>query len=83
MHWQVTLQNTIEGTRPDVLFKRVDAAPLAVAVYLDGYAYHAAPDKNRLANDADKRARLRAEGTVVFQLNWDDVNAAAGDVTGR
>ena len=76
VHWQVTLQNTIEGTRPDVLFKRVDAAPLTVAVYLDGYAYHAAADKNRLASDADQRARLRAEGAVVFQLNWDDVNTA-------
>jgi replicative superfamily II helicase len=83
VHWRVTLQNTIEGTRPDVLFKRVDAAPLTVAVYLDGYAYHAAPDKNRLASDADQRIRLRAEGTVVFQLNWDDVNAAAGDTGGK
>jgi replicative superfamily II helicase len=83
VHWQVTLQNTIEGTRPDVLFKRVDAAPLTAAVYLDGYAYHAAADKNRLASDADQRAQLRAEGAVVFQLNWDDVNAAAGDTGGR
>jgi replicative superfamily II helicase len=82
VHWQVTLQNTIEGTRPDVLFKRLDDAPLTVAVYLDGYRYHAAPDINRLADDADKRARLRAQGNVVFQLNWDDVNAAAGDLAG-
>jgi replicative superfamily II helicase len=80
VHWQVTLQNTIEETRPDVLFKRVDAAPLTVAVYLDGYAYHATKDKNRLASDADTRARLRTDGAVVFALNWDDVNAAAGDV---
>ena len=79
VHWQVTLQNTIEETRPDVLFRRVDGAPLTVAVYLDGYAYHAAENKNRLASDADKRARLRADGDVVFQLNWDDVNAAVGD----
>jgi hypothetical protein len=79
-HWQVTLQNTIEGTRPDVVFQRVDAAPMTVAVYLDGYAYHAAPKKNRLADDADKRARLRAGGDVVFQLDWDDVNIAAGDL---
>ena len=57
----------------------MDDAPLTVAVYLDGYRYHAAPDQNRLADDADKRARLRADGHVVFQLNWDDVNAAAGD----
>jgi replicative superfamily II helicase len=83
VHWQVTLQNTIEGTRPDVLFRRVDAAPLTVAVYLDGYAYHAAPNKNRLASDADQRAQLRAAGTVVFQLNWDDVNAAAGEPSGE
>jgi replicative superfamily II helicase len=81
VHWQVTLQNTIEGTRPDVMFKRLDGPPLGVAVYLDGYRYHAAPDINRLADDADKRARLRANGIVVFQLNWDDVDAAAGDVT--
>ncbi|HEX3965986.1 MAG TPA: Zn-binding domain-containing protein, partial [Trebonia sp.] len=81
VHWQVTLQNTIEGTRPDVVFKRLDGAPLTVAVYLDGYRYHAAPEINRLADDADKRARLRANGIVVFQLNWDDVDAAAGDVT--
>jgi replicative superfamily II helicase len=79
VHWQVRLQNTIDGTTPDVEFQRVDAAPLTVAVYLDGYRYHAAPDVNRLASDADQRARLRSDGTVVFQLNWDDVNAAAGD----
>lgn len=79
MHWQVRLQNTIDGAEPDVEFKRVDAAPLTVAVYLDGYRYHAAPDRNRLASDADQRATLRAAGHVVFQLNWDDVNAAAGD----
>ena len=83
VHWQVRLQNTIDGTHPDVEFKRVDAAPLTVAVYLDGYRYHAAADRNRLADDADQRARLRADGTVVFQLNWDDVNAAAGDTGGE
>jgi replicative superfamily II helicase len=79
VHWQVRLQNTIAGTTPDVEFRRVDAAPMTVAVYLDGYRYHAAEDVNRLAADADQRARLRADGTVVFELNWDDVNAAAGD----
>ncbi len=77
VHWQVTLQNTIGGTTPDVLFKRVDAAPLTVAVYLDGYAYHADPAKKRLADDADQRAQLRSDGTVVFQLNWDGASASA------
>lgn len=73
VHWQVIMQNTIKGTRPDVYFKRLDGAPLDVAVYLDGYAYHAAPHHNRLAGDAAKRARLRAHGRVVFQITWDDV----------
>ena len=63
VHWQVTLQNTIEGTRPDVLFKRVDAAPLTVAVYLDGYAYHAAAGQEparRRRRPARQAARRRA-----------------------
>ncbi|WP_026125563.1 DEAD/DEAH box helicase [Nocardiopsis gilva] len=71
--WQVILQNTIKGTRPDVLFRRLDAEPTQVAVYLDGYEYHAAPHRNRLADDAERRARLRAHGCTVFQLTWDDI----------
>ncbi|TDD64342.1 DEAD/DEAH box helicase [Actinomadura darangshiensis] len=73
VHWQVILQHTIKETRPDVYFKRLDGTPLEVAVYLDGYNYHAAPHANRLAGDAAKRARLRAHGRVVFQITWDDV----------
>ncbi|GAB2445551.1 DEAD/DEAH box helicase [Streptosporangium sandarakinum] len=74
VHWQMILQNTIKGTRPDVLFRRLDDAPLEVAVYLDGYNYHASPQKNRLAGDAAKRAVLRAHGRPVFQLTWDDLD---------
>ncbi|GIG60578.1 helicase [Longispora fulva] len=82
-HWRMKLQNTMYGTRPDVHFVRLDAAPVEVAVYLDGYGYHAAPDKNRLADDADKRARLHAHGLFVFQLTWDDVEAWTGSPTSR
>jgi len=83
VHWQVTLQNTVKDTRPDVMFRRVDDVPMEVAVYLDGYFYHAAPGRDRLADDARRRAGLRADGAVVFQLNWDDVNAMAGDHGGE
>jgi hypothetical protein len=76
-HWQVTLQKANEGTIPDVVFQRVDDTPLEVDVYLDGYFYHAKPGRDRLADDADKRARLRAEGHVVFQLDSYDVDAMA------
>lgn len=77
VHWQMLLQNTIRGTRPDVLFRRLDAPSDEVAVYLDGYRYHAVPQHNRLADDAGKRARLRAHGRAVFQLTWDDMRAFA------
>jgi hypothetical protein len=73
-HWQMKLQNTIRGTRPDVHFKRLDAMSPEVAVYLDGYKYHASPEHNRLADDAEKRARLRAHDYHVFAVTWDDVD---------
>jgi hypothetical protein len=46
-----------------------------VAVYLDGYRWHASSQTNRIADDAAKRARLRADGTLVWQITWDDVMA--------
>ncbi len=74
-HWQMKLQNTIRGTRPDVHFKRLDAVSPEIAVYLDGFKYHASVEHNRLADDADKRARLRAHDYHVFGLTWDDVDS--------
>ncbi|WP_084960226.1 DEAD/DEAH box helicase [Thermoactinospora rubra] len=73
-HWRMTLQNTIRGTRPDVVFRLVDPEPQEVSVYLDGYAYHASAEINRLAGDAEKRARLRAHRGLVFQLTWENLD---------
>src|SRR5260221_361568 len=50
------------------------------AAGLDGPKSHATPDKNRIAEDADQRAGLRADGTAVFQFDWEAVNDMAGDV---
>ncbi|WP_241483251.1 DUF1998 domain-containing protein [Nocardiopsis halophila] len=72
--WRVILQNTIRDTRPDVVFQRRDAGAQRVAVYLDGYSYHASRSYNRLADDARKRAGLRAYGIPVFQLTWEDMD---------
>jgi ATP-dependent helicase YprA (DUF1998 family) len=73
-HWQMKLQNTIRGTRPDVHFRRLDAPAPDVVVYLDGFKYHASAAHNRLADDAEKRNRLRAHDFYVFGLTWDDVD---------
>ncbi|WBB80435.1 DEAD/DEAH box helicase [Micromonospora sp. WMMD882] len=83
-HWQMKLQNTIRGTRPDVHFTRLDGPSPEVAVYLDGYKYHATAQRNRLADDAEKRARLRAHGYLVFAATWDDVKSwGNADAPGR
>ncbi|MDG4830480.1 DEAD/DEAH box helicase [Solwaraspora sp. WMMD1047] len=87
--WQMKLQNTIKGTRPDVHFRRLDAPSPEVAVYLDGFKYHGQPPYNRLADDAEKRARLRAHDYLVFAATWEDVRtwgtepAAGGPDPGR
>ncbi|MFI9585372.1 DEAD/DEAH box helicase [Streptomyces sp. NPDC052236] len=73
VRWRVSQQRILDGTRPDVLFERLDAPGPRLALYLDGYEFHAGPRHNRLADDAVKRARLRADGVRVFQLTYYDV----------
>ena len=76
--WLVSEQKHAGGaaaTLPDFLFQRQDGPPLEVAVYLDGYKFHASPEHNRLADDAQKRRALREQGTTVWSLTWDDVEA--------
>ena len=76
--WLVTPQAKVkqtDNTIPDFLLQRQDAAPLDVAVYLDGFHYHASPTHNRLADDAAKRHKLRTGGTVVWNITWADVEA--------
>ncbi|MEW2040987.1 Zn-binding domain-containing protein, partial [Streptomyces sp. NPDC005534] len=78
--WRVSQQRVFDGTRPDVLFERLDAPGPRLALYLDGYRYHASPEHNRLADDATKRTRLRADGLRVFQLTYHDVKEWRGHV---
>ncbi|WEV24869.1 DEAD/DEAH box helicase [Streptomyces sp. 71268] len=84
VRWEVVAQKDLHGyrTRLDLLFRPVagdttsdGAPPLPVAVYLDGYRWHASSRTNRIASDAAKRARLRADGILVWQITWDDVAA--------
>ena len=74
LSWRVSQQRVLDGTRPDVLFERVDAPGPRLALYLDGYEFHAGREHDRTGDDADKRTRLRAEGLRVFQLTYGDVS---------
>ncbi len=77
-HWEVREQVNLatHGTRPDFYATRVDAAGTPpVAIYLDGWEYHGArPEQVDL--DAERRASLRAAGTLVWVLTWNDVKEA-------
>jgi len=65
-HWQMRLQNTIRGTRPDVHFTRLDGPSREICVYLDGFKYHASAAHNRLADDADVREAFVVDGSVTM-----------------
>lgn len=77
-HWELREQvNLVEhGTRPDLYATRVDAAGTPpIAIYLDGWEYHGSnPDQVDL--DSLRRTSVRATGTPVWTLTWQDVKAA-------
>ncbi|APU22558.1 DEAD/DEAH box helicase [Actinoalloteichus sp. GBA129-24] len=74
IHWAVVQQHNLRDQIPDVTFTRVDGPRSRVSVYLDGFRWHAG-EHNRVAADARKRMRLRADGDIVFQLTWTDVTS--------
>ncbi|WP_433615374.1 DEAD/DEAH box helicase [Dactylosporangium sp. CA-139114] len=73
VHWRLTAQQQLARTRTDFTFTRVDGPPHSVKVYLEGYRFHATRDHNRIADDAQRRTVLRADGHAVFQITWRDI----------
>ncbi|WP_018638291.1 DEAD/DEAH box helicase [Parafrankia elaeagni] len=74
INWRLTAQQDLNYTRTDFTFRRVGGPDQTVTVFLDGYRYHATRRHNRIADDAAKRTRLRADGHAVFQITWDDLD---------
>ncbi|MFC8449171.1 DEAD/DEAH box helicase [Kitasatospora sp. NPDC057223] len=75
-------QLTSAPSEPDYLLTRIDGPSTRIAIFLDGYAYHASVGINRIADDATKRAALRAEGMQVWQFTHKDVMAWKAAVDG-
>ncbi|MFF6835737.1 DEAD/DEAH box helicase [Streptomyces sp. NPDC012438] len=71
--WRLTAQRNLEYTRTDFTFESTDGPRRSVTVYLDGHRYHASRKHNRIASDCAKRNDLRADGHIVFQITWDDL----------
>ncbi|MCG3038979.1 DEAD/DEAH box helicase [Streptomyces sp. S1A] len=74
VHWRLTAQQQLRGTVSDFTFTRVDGPAQSVKVYLEGFRFHASREHNQIAADAAKRTRLRAEGEIVFQITWADID---------
>ncbi|NUH39331.1 DEAD/DEAH box helicase [Streptomyces samsunensis] len=75
-------QLTSAPSEPDYLLTRIDGPSTRIAVFLDGYAFHASTGINRIADDAAKREALRAEGMQVWQFTHADVMAWKAAVEG-
>ncbi|MGP5124258.1 DEAD/DEAH box helicase [Glutamicibacter ardleyensis] len=73
--WQLIPQVDLHGTRPDFLLKAPDPDIPDMAIYTDGYQFHASPEHNRLADDAAKRDTLRSHGVIPWAITWQDVEA--------
>ncbi|MEU9126116.1 DEAD/DEAH box helicase [Streptomyces sp. NPDC048506] len=71
--WRLTAQRNLAYTRTDFTFETIDGPRRSVTVFLDGHRYHATRKHNRIAADCGKRNDLRAEGHIVFQVTWDEL----------
>jgi hypothetical protein len=67
--------STSPSVLPDFLITRMDDRGQKIAVFLDGFQFHASTDLNNIAVDAAKRRGLRESGNLVWNLTWDDVDA--------
>ncbi|WP_167149584.1 DEAD/DEAH box helicase [Actinomyces sp. ZJ308] len=71
--WRIRPQLDASGTRPDFTCLRPGGRS-PIAIFTDGRSYHASRTHNRLADDADKRARLRAAGYRVVSVGVEDLD---------
>lgn len=83
--WLLTPQFQVDGVRPDFVLEPVGAGRGRVppiAIFTDGWRYHATSGMNRLADDAEKRDSLRQKGYHVLAVTWRDVEAADSALQG-
>jgi len=69
--WTLEPQVMMHGSNPD--FVLTSPGVPQVAIFTDGFAYHATLAHNRVADDAGKRAALRAAGLEVLAFTYADV----------
>nr|WP_240959851.1 DEAD/DEAH box helicase [Rhodococcus sp. HNM0563] len=75
--WSLRPQENVLGSKPDFILTSSRAGVPPTAIFTDGFRYHATPNHNRLADDAEKRRNLRDGGYHVVAVTRADVD---GDV---
>jgi hypothetical protein len=80
--WTLEPQQHVLGSKPDFLLRCNQGGIPEVAIFTDGWRYHATPKINRLSDDATKRGLLRDSGRVVLGITWADLEAAAAGTVG-
>ena len=71
--WTLEPQVQMGGCRPDFVLRSSQGGLPAVAIFTDGWLYHASPAHNRIADDARKRQDLRDSGVIVLGITAQDV----------
>ena len=71
--WTLEPQVQMSGCRPDFVLRSSQGGLPAVAIFTDGWLYHASPAHNRIADDARKRQDLRDSGVIVLGITAQDV----------
>lgn len=76
--WALEPQVLMHESKPDFVLTCSPNVP-QVAIFCDGFTFHAtnAPTRDRVADDAAKRANLRAAGIHVLAITHADVDAYA------
>lgn len=74
--WTLEPQVQMRGCRPDFVLRSSQGGLPAVAIFTDGWLYHASPAHNRIADDARKRQDLRDSGVIVLGVTAQDVARA-------
>jgi ATP-dependent helicase YprA (DUF1998 family) len=74
--WTLEPQVQMHGCRADFVLRSSQGGLPAVAVFTDGWLYHASPAHNRIADDARKRQDLRESGVIVLGVTAQDVARA-------
>jgi hypothetical protein len=81
--WTMAAQPKLGYVQPDFVLSTEDTAVPRVAVFCDGRQFHATAEHNRLGDDSEKRASLRAEGYVVWAVTHEDLDGFAQTLEGN